>query len=164
MRVGIALGSNLGDRAGNLRAAVSALRELAHGPLFISKVYETKPVDCPPGSEPFLNAAVEIGYEGDLLELLAKLQATEQFMGRPEIHGLNAPRTLDLDILYADDLTVDLPELKVPHPRLKDRLFVLLPLNDIAPNRNLPGEKVTVGDYLSSLKISDINVMQVSIG
>lgn len=139
MRVGIALGSNLGDRLANLRSAVAALREFTLPPLLASAVYETVPVDCPPGAPPFLNAAVEVGYSGDLFALLKNLQTIEVAHRRPSDHARNSPRTLDLDLLYADDLTLHSPELILPHPRLITRAFVLAPLNDIAPGRILPG-------------------------
>ena len=139
MRVGIALGSNLGDRPAHLRAAVAAIRFFAQPPVRVSRVYETAPVDCPPGSPPFLNAAIEIGWSGDLMDLLERLQTIERSLGRPDVRSQNSPRTVDLDILYADDLTLHTPALTVPHPRLMDRLFVLLPLNDLIPNQEIPG-------------------------
>lgn len=148
MRVGIALGSNLGDRIRHLRAAVAAIREFAEDPVLVSRVYETEPVGCPPGSPAFLNGAVEIGYSGKLLELLTYLQRIENAQGRRRIREQNSPRPVDLDILYADDLEVVELGLTVPHPRLATRAFVLLPLNDIAPQRVLPGFRKTVSEHL----------------
>lgn len=161
MRVGIALGSNLGDRAAHLRAAVEAIRRIAEPPVLVSRVYETAPVDCPPDSPSFLNAAVEIGYSGDPVELLRRLQAIEQEMGRPAIRGRNTPRTLDLDILHAGDLTLDTPLLKLPHPRLAQRAFVLLPLNDITPNLKIPGSKTTISDSVKTIDLSKYKMSQV---
>jgi 2-amino-4-hydroxy-6-hydroxymethyldihydropteridine diphosphokinase len=163
MRIGIALGSNLGDRVAHLRAAVAAIREFAGLPVLVSRVYETEPVNCPPDSPLFLNAAMEIGYSGDLHALLGRLQAIEQAEGRPMLRELNAPRPVDLDILYADDVTLDSPDLKVPHPRLMSRLFVLLPLNDIVPNRKLPGTQITFSDSLISCDTSQYKIYQDAI-
>lgn len=158
MRVGIALGSNLGDRAARLRAAVAAIRAFAEPPILLSHVYETAPVDCPPGSPAFLNAAMEIGFSGEIHDLLHRLQAIEQAQDRPAMHGRNTPRTVDLDILYADDLTLETPELTLPHPRLMERAFVLRPLCDFAPNRTLPGHVSSFATQLNQL--SDCVVIQ----
>ncbi len=151
MRVGIALGSNLGDRVARLRAAVAAIRAFADSPVLISRLYETEPVNCPPGSPAFLNAALEIGYCGELPDLLERLQTIERQNDRPRIHGRNTPRTVDLDILYADEQTLELPGLKLPHPRLMDRLFVLSPLCDIVPERKLPGANQTFRERKEAL-------------
>jgi len=156
MRVGIALGSNLGNRAAQLRAAVAAIRAFAEPPILLSHVYETAPVDCPPGSPAFLNAAMEIGFSGEIHDLLLRLQAIEQAQDRPAVHGRNSPRTVDLDILYADNLTLETPELTLPHPRLMERAFVLRPLCDFAPNRMLPGHAVTFIIQLNQLSDSPV--------
>lgn len=142
MRAGIALGSNLGNRIHNLRIACEYLMELHEepGPFLRSAVYETAPVECPPDSPNFLNAAVEMTTTLPPLELLRKLQAFEQSLGRPADHGFRAPRTIDLDILYCDNLHLSLTSLTLPHPRIMQRSFVVLPLADLCPARILPGE------------------------
>lgn len=157
MRVGIALGSNLGDRMAHLRNALSAIQKVAEPPILISFVYETEPVDCPEGSPAFLNAAVEIGYSGDIHRLFRQLQDIEQTEGRPLLRDRNAPRPLDLDLLYVDDLVLDSPTLKLPHPRLMERAFVLRALVDIVPNRKLPQSQITFSDRLNSQNIDQIN-------
>jgi 2-amino-4-hydroxy-6-hydroxymethyldihydropteridine diphosphokinase len=139
MRVGIALGSNLGDRAAHLRSAAQAIAEIAEPPVLASGIYETPPIDCPPDSPAFLNAALEIGWNGTLLDLLARLQAIEHIHGRPGVRARNAPRPLDLDLIYADESTLKTPELELPHPRFRDRAFVLLPLADLLGDRSIPG-------------------------
>jgi 2-amino-4-hydroxy-6-hydroxymethyldihydropteridine diphosphokinase len=141
MRVGIALGSNLHERLHLLQAARTHLFALHedHGPFLCSRIYETEPVDCPPGSPCFLNAAIEIACTLPPLDLLARLQSIEQNLGRPREHAFHAPRTIDLDILYYDNLHFTLPELTLPHPRISERAFVLCPLADICPDRILPG-------------------------
>ena len=150
MRVGIALGSNLADRLENLRAArrhLFALHE-DRGPFLCSRIYETEPVDCPPGSPAFLNAAIELACTIPPLDLLKKLQRLEQILGRPANHAHHAPRTIDLDILYYDNLAFALPELTLPHPRIAERGFVLTPLTDVAPDRILPGQLKKISELL----------------
>jgi 2-amino-4-hydroxy-6-hydroxymethyldihydropteridine diphosphokinase len=141
MRVGIALGSNLHERLHLLQAARTHLYSLHEdrGPFLCSRIYETEPVDCPPGSPCFLNAAIEIACTLPPLDLLASLQRIEQTLGRPREHAFHSPRTIDLDILYYDNLHFTLPELTLPHPRISERPFVLCPLADICPDRMLPG-------------------------
>ena len=140
MRVGIALGSNLHQRLHLLQAARTHLYSLHEdrGPFLCSRIYETEPVDCPPGSPCFLNAAIEIACTLPPLDLLIRLQSIEQTLGRQREHAFHAPRTIDLDILYYDNLHFTLPELTLPHPRISERPFVLCPLADICPDRILP--------------------------
>ena len=157
MRVGIALGSNLDDRLANLRAArrhLFALHE-DRGPFLCSRIYETEPVDCPPGSAPFLNAAIELASTLPPLDLLKKLQAIEHLLGRPSNHAHHAPRTIDLDILYYDNLAFTLPELTLPHPRITERAFVLQPLADTAPTRIHPGQTQTLAALLEKIPSQD---------
>jgi 2-amino-4-hydroxy-6-hydroxymethyldihydropteridine diphosphokinase len=134
-RVGISLGSNLGDRIVHLRSAIerlSPVRLSEH--LLLSPVFETEPVDCPEGSGAFYNAVIEIETDLAPLELLAATQAIERALGRPEVRAVNAPRTLDLDLLYYDDLSLEAPGLLLPHPRMFQRAFVLKPLAAIRPD------------------------------
>ncbi len=133
--VGISLVSNLGDRLAHLREAVDrlgAVREGSH--LLRSPVYETEPVDCPPGSGSFYNAVVEIESSLAPLELLAFTQSIERELGLPAVRDRNAPRTIDLDLLYCDQLVLDEPDLVLPHPRMMQRAFVVLPLAGIRPD------------------------------
>lgn len=154
MRVGIGLGSNVGDRLGTLEAARSRVLKIPGValPCWSSRVYETEPVDTAPGTESFLNAVIEVGFSGEPSALLRALQAVEVALGRPRAHGHNTPRTIDLDILYANDLRVQEPNLVIPHPRLTQRRFVLLPLHDIQPELYLPGQHHTVAVLLHALQ------------
>jgi len=149
-RTGIALGSNLGNRMANLRAALDALREISSAAVTPAPVYETEPQGCPEGSPAFLNTVVEIEWPGAALELLARTREIEQRLGR--VAGpRNAPRVIDLDILYCGGEVVDAPELMLPHPRMAQRSFVLMPLADIAPDlRPLP-DGPAVCDLLAAL-------------
>lgn len=134
-RIGISLGSNLGDRLAHLREAVDRLGPVRQGGhLLRSPVYETEPVDCPPGSGSFYNAVVEIESSLAPLELLAFTQSIERELGRPAVRDRNAPRTIDLDLLYCDQLVLDEPDLVLPHPRMMQRAFVVLPLAGIRPD------------------------------
>jgi 2-amino-4-hydroxy-6-hydroxymethyldihydropteridine diphosphokinase len=158
MRVGIALGSNVGDRAGLLARAsrlVFALHE-GPGPFLCSKVYETDPVDCPAGSERFLNAAVEMSTELPPLDLLARLQAIEAELGRPSDHGFHSPRTVDLDLLYCENMVLSLPSLTLPHPQISRRGFVLHPLRDICPDRILPHQSRSVRELSGGFARPDV--------
>ena len=152
-RAGIAMGSNLGDRLANLRAAISCLREIAPSaaPVLCAPVYQTEPRFCPPGSPQFLNTVVEIGFDGSPLELLEETRSMEIRLGRLRGTERNAPRTIDIDLLYLGDETCDHPDLTLPHPRIGERRFVLQPLADIRPELILPGQRRTVSEMLAHL-------------
>lgn len=150
---GIGLGSNLGDRLAHLGQGRDLLLSLHEGPVpaALSRVYQTEPVDCPPGSAPFLNAVVEIHTSLTPDHLLRLLIGLESALGRPTTRGRNTPRPLDLDILYSGELVIDTATLSLPHPRLAVRRFVLQPLADVRPDFLLPGEKRHVQQLLAAL-------------
>ncbi len=128
----VALGSNLGEREVHLAGAVSALRRLRGADLLeVSPVYETDPVG-PPGQGPYLNAVARLRVSLAPRVLLHRLLEIEAAAGRVRSEP-NAPRTLDLDLLFYGEREIDEPGLRVPHPRLHERAFVLEPLRDIAP-------------------------------
>lgn len=151
--VGIALGSNLGNRLSHLREARDLLVGLMPSDaLFLqAPVYQSSPVNCPDNSPDFYNTVLEISYAGTPRELLKITQGIERNFGRNSVREKNAPRRLDLDILYFGDEICDEPDLIIPHPRLSDRRFVLQPLNDIRPNLILPRHLTTVGELLLHL-------------
>jgi 2-amino-4-hydroxy-6-hydroxymethyldihydropteridine diphosphokinase len=153
MRVGVALGSNLGDRRANLRSARNdiATFEGVLLPILASAIYETEPVGCEPGAAKFLNAAMEFEYSGEARDLLRDLAAIEKRLGRPSTHARNASRTIDLDLLYFGDLEIETPELQLPHPRVTEREFVLRPLADITPDLFLPKQTESVRALLLRL-------------
>ena len=162
MRAGVALGSNLGDRFGNLRAARKAIVDLAGvmPPIFSSAIFETDPVNCEPGAGKFLNAVVEFGYEGEPADLLRKLKEIESALGRPPAHARNISRAIDIDLLYCDNIKIDNEKLQLPHPRMHLRRFVLEPLADIRPDLVLPAQTKTVRELLASLNQS-VTVMRL---
>lgn len=153
-RVGIALGSNLGDRLANLKAACDCLREIAvpGAPFLLAPVYQTEPLACPPGSPLFHNSVIEIGYEGTPQELLEITQSIERKLGRTTAPERNAPRVIDVDLLYFGDAVVETGPLSLPHPRIRERRFVLQPLADIRPDLILPGHHQSVRQLLSELQ------------
>lgn len=153
-RTGIALGSNLGDRPANLRTALDGLRKIAQpgSPVLAAPLYETVPLGCPAGSPAFLNTVVEIEWPGNPLELLEKTRALEVRLGRTPDPVRNAPRVIDIDILYCEDAVIISPNLTLPHPRMAQRRFVLMPLADIRPDfRPLP-DGPTVRNSLANLE------------
>lgn len=133
-----------------LERACDRLSE-SFGELRLSQVYETEPVGCPKGSPWFLNACVELATDKSPQEVLSLCQRIEIELGR-ERHGVyGETRTCDIDFLYYDGLTLDTPELTLPHPRLTRREFVLRPLCDIDPLLTLPGQAHTVQELLNQL-------------
>ena len=148
MRTAVALGSNLGDRLENLRAARTAILGLSNvkPPILSSAIYETEPVDCEPGADKFLNAVVEFDYEGDPTTLLEPLVRIEEALGRKRDHPRNVSRTIDIDLLYCGDRKIYDERLQLPHPRMHLRKFVLQPLADIQPGLILPGQTQTVNE------------------
>ncbi|SKB05744.1 2-amino-4-hydroxy-6-hydroxymethyldihydropteridinediphosphokinase [Prosthecobacter debontii] len=150
---GIALGSNQGDSQRHLEAGVDHL--LARIPqarlTAAASLYETEPVDCAPGTQAFLNTVIEVEADLTPQQMHAHLVAVEALMGRPLQREKNAPRCLDLDLLYAGDYHSDDPVLTVPHPRLHLRRFVLQPLAEIRPHLHLPGVSLTPAEALAAL-------------
>ena len=149
----IALGSNLGDRLANLQAARDRLRLLAspEEPFLQAAIYQTTPVACPDDSPDFLNTVVEFSFKGHATELLKHTQQIETDLGRVRDGTPNAPRTIDVDILYLGNEEIALPDLKLPHPRLAQRRFVLEPLSEIQPDLRLPGSQRSIADLLQAL-------------
>jgi 2-amino-4-hydroxy-6-hydroxymethyldihydropteridine diphosphokinase len=129
VRAFLALGSNLGDRWALLRAAVAAVPDL----VAVSPVYETAPVGGPGGQAAYLNLVLELDTERSARQLLELCHELERDAGRVrDVHW--GPRTLDADVVWIDGVTVDEPDLVVPHPRLLERRFVQVPLLDLAPD------------------------------
>jgi 2-amino-4-hydroxy-6-hydroxymethyldihydropteridine diphosphokinase len=149
----ISIGSNLGDRHQNVLRAMERLAELSDHHLLKSSLYETQPVDCPPGSPPFVNAVVGLMARPDETpeSLLARLQALEREFGRQRKKVLNEPRPLDLDLIVLGSERRATAELTLPHPRAHQRRFVLEPLSELAPNLILPGQTMSVAELLRSV-------------
>ena len=144
----VSLGSNLGDREGWLRAAASSLARLPATRLTrISSLYETRPWGLTDQPD-FLNAAACLLTSLEPLQLLRQAQAVEAQLGRLRTVRWG-PRTVDIDLLVYDDLRMATPELTLPHPRMLERAFVLVPLAEIAPELRVDGR--TVREHLARL-------------
>ncbi len=147
----------MGDRLANLKSALEIISKLQFiSVLSCSSVYESKPQipDQGEAQGPYLNAALEISTSLSPEELLAELKRTESKLGRPAKRQKNSPRTLDLDIVFYDDLIMMTDELEIPHPRLAERRFVLAPIAEIAPNQTDPTTGKSVSHLLKSLDAS----------
>jgi 2-amino-4-hydroxy-6-hydroxymethyldihydropteridine diphosphokinase len=144
----IALGSNLGDREANIKKAFDALKERIQI-VKTSSLYETKPMYVEDQGL-FLNCAAKIETNLAPEELLKFLKNIEQKLGRKTL-GRNGPRIIDLDILFYGDQILKENDLQVPHPKIGERPFVLVPLAEIAPNLIHPVNKKPIADMLSEL-------------
>jgi 2-amino-4-hydroxy-6-hydroxymethyldihydropteridine diphosphokinase len=134
----VGLGANLGDTVDTLRAAIAAIALLPQTRLVAtSPLYRTAPIDA--SGPDYTNAVTSIATRLRAVELLVCLQGIEQAHGR-ERPFVNAPRSLDLDLLLYGDEVIQLPQLHVPHPRLHERAFVLRPLADLAPDLVVAGQ------------------------
>jgi 2-amino-4-hydroxy-6-hydroxymethyldihydropteridine diphosphokinase len=149
----IALGSNLGNSAEMLSTVMDRLQTLTAQPLLRSSLWRSSPVDCPPGSPPFVNAMAGLRpLPRETPEsLLAKLQALEKTFGRAPKKILNEPRPLDLDLIAFGREQRHSAALTLPHPRAHLRRFVLQPLSEITPNLILPGQSKSVSELLTAL-------------
>ncbi len=144
---GLALGSNIGDRAAWIAKTVARIGE-QFGPVAQSRLYETAPVGCPENSGAYINAVVEIVTDWEPLALLEWCNALEAEFGRVRTGRYGDARTIDIDLLYMGSLQCETTRLTLPHPRAHERRFVLRPLADIRPGLVLPGQKDDVATLL----------------
>ncbi|MEN8673675.1 2-amino-4-hydroxy-6-hydroxymethyldihydropteridine diphosphokinase [Nocardioides sp.] len=159
-RVVIALGSNLGERLATLQGAVDAIADTPDVWVTgVSPVYETEPVDCPPGSESFLNAVVLADTTLAANRLMDRALAVEDAFDRERSDVPNSPRTLDVDLIVVGDRRSDTEALRLPHPRAAERAFVLKPWFDLEPDAELPGFGL-VADLLANLGLDAITLRE----
>ena len=158
LRVYIALGSNLGDSRQNIERAFDQLAELSSEQISRSSLWKSTPVDCPPGSPEFINAAAALTPVEDATpeSILKQLQNLEMEFGRIPKKVLNEARPLDLDLIAFGDEVRHSPELVIPHPRAHLRKFVLAPLAEIAPDLILPGQKKSVRELCDALRTDEV--------
>ena len=149
----IALGSNIGDRAANLKAAIKAIKPEVNATT-CSPVYETPPWGYEDQPQ-FLNQVIEAETDLPPGELLAHLKGIEKKLGREKTFK-NGPRVIDLDIIFYDDLVVNSPPLVIPHAHMQERAFVLIPLAVIAPDYHHPILMDSVSELLAKVDQSGI--------
>jgi 2-amino-4-hydroxy-6-hydroxymethyldihydropteridine diphosphokinase len=150
----VGLGANLGDGVGALRSALTAIAQLPATELVAcSRFYSSAPVDA--GGPDYTNAVAQLSTRLDPFKLLGMLQAIERAHGRERPYP-NAPRRLDLDLLLYGERVIDTPVLRLPHPRMHARAFVLRPLSELAPALVIPG-RGSVQDLLGSVADQRLN-------
>ena len=154
----VALGSNLGDSRRIVLDAMSRLQRFSNQSILKSSLWQTSPVNCPPGSPLFVNAVVGFMPHTDetVESLLEKLHKLEKEFGRLPKIVLNEPRLLDLDLIAFGAETRNTPDLIVPHPRAHLRRFVLQPMSEIASDLILPGQGKTVVQLLAELSSNEV--------
>ena len=135
----LGLGSNIGDRRAHLEAAVAALAPHSVGPTASSSVYETEPVGLVTDQRDFLNACLRIETDRDPEALLDTCKAIERELGRAGGGPRHGPRVIDVDLLLLGDLTYSSDRLRLPHPEVTVRRFVLVPLLELDPELQVPG-------------------------
>ncbi|WP_213701003.1 MULTISPECIES: 2-amino-4-hydroxy-6-hydroxymethyldihydropteridine diphosphokinase [Aminobacterium] len=161
MRLALGIGSNVGDRMNNLRKAVQLLKEKGVVIIAKSDIFETAPMGVTDQPR-FLNACIVIDTKFDLEELLSVVKSIEQEMGR--VHRLRwGPREIDIDLLLLENGEVlDSSTLKVPHPEMHKRAFVLMPLAQIAPDWIHPLLKVSVKKLAEDIHLQDETLLKIS--
>jgi 2-amino-4-hydroxy-6-hydroxymethyldihydropteridine diphosphokinase len=159
-RAFIGIGANLGDRAANYREAIARIAALPDTRVVRqSSLYEAEPIDSVPGAGAYVNGIIELETEMDASALMRRLMAIERTMGRkrvrgrkPNVRGPFRPRIIDLDLLFFNKEIIDSPGLKVPHPRLHERRFVLVPLSELAPSLIHPQLNSSISEMLAAFK------------
>ena len=147
----LALGSNAPGSEAVFNLACKLLLQHGFTVLKLASTIITKPVDCPPGTPDFYNSALTGTFSGSAEELLEITQGIEQTLGRPIDHGFHLPRPLDLDIIIFGNQLMQTPRLTLPHPRAQERMFVIEPLYEIAPDWIFPDSKKSVAEVYFSL-------------
>lgn len=154
MEIGLSLGSNSGDRFQNLKEAKSLIGSIPKTHIVaVSSVYETEAVDVTPEFQAlsFLNTFLIIETEGTLSEVAEHLFSIEKRMGRERKNQKNIPRHIDIDIIYANDIRINTPLLSVPHPRWRNRRFVVEPLAELRPHKIIIGETLEILQILATI-------------
>ena len=161
----IGLGSNRGDSRRIVVEAMGRLGEFAEGEVQRSHLWQTSPVDCPPGSGDFINAAATFSARQGLSpeSLLRSLKLLEVEYGREVTAQKNTPRELDLDLLLFDQEVRDTETFRLPHPRAVDRLFVLAPAAEVVPDVIWPGTDKSIQQLLLALDSDETVVRLIGV-
>jgi 2-amino-4-hydroxy-6-hydroxymethyldihydropteridine diphosphokinase len=152
-RVLVALGSNQGNSKDIILQGLAAMDRFTYESVNRSSIWKTKPVECPPGSPDFLNAAASFDVSGEIhpSDILHQLLTIENQLGRRRSGVVNEPRVIDLDLICYGSFELNHPSLTLPHPRAHLREFVLAPLNEIEPDFLFPGLNKTTQELLDGL-------------
>ncbi len=153
----IGLGSNRGDSRRIVMEAMARLDDFADGDVRVSHLWRTSPVDCPPDSRDFINAAAAFRAKAEVTpeSLLLALKKLEKEYGRNTNQQRNAPRELDLDLLLFEDQTRATEQFTLPHPRAVNRLFVLAPAAEVLPDAVWPGTSHSISELLAALETNE---------
>lgn len=152
VNIALGIGSNMGDCAALIVCAVQELKEAGLKRTRLSSLYKTAPVDCVPGTPDFTNAALVGEWNGTAEQLLGCCHDIEVRLGRPEEHNSDEARTIDLDLLLFGQEIIRNDRLTIPHPQMTKRLFVLIPLAEIASDWEIPGIADNVGTQCEKIK------------
>ncbi len=150
-KIALSLGGNLGDVASAFDEAIEKLEDGGVYGINCSSAYKTPPVDCTEDTPVFLNMALSGFWKGSPEALLCLCKKLEKQAGRPAEHERNLSRTLDIDIVLFGEEEIDLPDLRIPHPDVKYRFFVLIPLVEIEFDWKFPGTDYILCDILGKL-------------
>lgn len=154
-RVALSLGGNLGDVAATFDLAVAGLLEAGMADIRRSAFYRNPPVGCASGTPDFINAAISGNWPGSVDELHECCRQLEERAGRPRCHEAYASRPLDVDIILFGGEIINTPTLRIPHREALNRLFVLVPLAEVAGDWPFPGQDGSVAEMLSSFTGSE---------
>ncbi|MBN2641620.1 MAG: 2-amino-4-hydroxy-6-hydroxymethyldihydropteridine diphosphokinase [Victivallales bacterium] len=150
--IALALGANQGNLKTVFLDAAEALKQAGLEDIKLSPFYKTTPVGCAPGTPDFINAALTGTWHESVEKLHELCKELEEISGRPRNHARNTSRPLDLDIIFFGQESINTPELTIPHKEAANRLFVLVPLSDIAGDWMFPGMNMNVAEILEPYK------------
>ena len=158
----VGFGANLGDRCAKFRAAVAALADLPRSTVAgCSRLYQTEPVGLVDDGSEFLNAVIAIETDLSAAALAESMRKIERDLGKSPTHRSDRSRVIDLDLLLYGEETIQEPDLSVPHPRMHERAFVLVPLAELAPDTRIAGAERTVAEQLARLPKKEVEGVRV---
>lgn len=153
----VGLGANQGNPVEQIKKATSHLQAFANKPVKLSPFWRSEAYGMNDGSSDFVNAVAVFETNLEPMTLLTKMQAIEVELGRPAAHAKNVARTIDLDLLIYGDVTMNSERLTLPHPRIAERLFVLLPLRDLLPDYRHGSEGIEIEELVRQAPAIEIS-------